>query len=134
MAEARILIVDDDPQIRAAIEFTLEAAGYQTETAASGEDALVKFGMGDGWDLVLLDQRMAGLQGLEVLRRLRGMNVGVPVILLTAYSTVELAASVLGSGASGFLRKPMSPEELRRIVRDVLKSHPPLGAAGGQPG
>jgi DNA-binding NtrC family response regulator len=123
MAEATILIIDDDAHIRETVQLALEEAGYQVETAASGPAGLAKFGNGENWDLVLLDQRMAEMPGLEVLGRLRQVNRGVPVILLTAYGTIDLAQSVLASGASAFLRKPMSPEELRRIVHDVLASH-----------
>jgi DNA-binding NtrC family response regulator len=123
MAEASILIIDDDAHIRETVQLALVDAGYQVEAAASGSEGLAKFGNGEDWNLVLLDQRMAGMPGLEVLSRLRVANRGVPVILLTAYGTVDLAQSVLASGASAFLQKPMSPEELRRIVSDVLASH-----------
>src|SRR5438874_13637678 len=98
----------------------LEAEGYRVETAGDGLAGLDRFGDGTGWDLVLLDQRMAEMAGLEVLRRMRETNPGVPVILVTAFGTAELAQSTLGSGASGFLTKPMLPEELRGVVRDVL--------------
>src|SRR5690242_4717488 len=112
MAEVRILIVDDDAHIRETVLLALAAEGYQVETAASGPEGLTRFGSGESWDLVLLDQRMAEMPGLEVLCRLHQINPQVPVVLLTAYGTVDLAQGALASGASGFLRKPMSPEEL----------------------
>ena len=132
MAEIRVLIIDDEERVREIIQYTLEAAGYQVGTAASGEEGLEKFGRGEAWDLVLLDQRMAGLQGLELLRMPHRINPRVPVVLLTAFGSVDLAQGVLASGASAFLQKPMSPEELRRVVSDVVKSHRYVGDEEGQ--
>jgi DNA-binding NtrC family response regulator len=120
MTGRRILIVEDEENIRHTMQVALETDGYDVETAIDGPDGLLRFREPGKWSLVLLDQRMPGMQGLEVLRELKGRDASVPVILITAYGTVGLAAEVLGSGASGFLRKPFTPAELRDVVRQTL--------------
>ena len=67
----RVLIIDDEQHIRQMMRLTLEAAGYQVGEAKDGAEGLDRFGKGDGWDLVVLDQRMPGMDGLETLRRLK---------------------------------------------------------------
>lgn len=118
----RILIIDDEEPIRETLRLGLETEGYAVETAANGPEGLERFGTGAAWDLVLLDQRMPGMDGLEVLHRLHEMNPSVPVMLLTAYGSIELTAGALGSGARGFLTKPISLDSLREIVRKVFLS------------
>jgi DNA-binding NtrC family response regulator len=120
MTGGRILIIEDEENIRHTMQVALETEGYDVETAIDGPDGLLRFREPGRWRLVLLDQRMPGMQGLEVLRELKGRDASVPVILITAYGTVDLAAEVLGSGASGFLRKPFTPDELRDVVRQTL--------------
>jgi DNA-binding response OmpR family regulator len=123
MAGARLLIVDDEEHIRDTMQFALEAVGYQTATAANGAEALEKFGAGADWDLVLLDQRMPVMEGLEVLRRMRERDPVVRVIMVTAYGTIDLAVEAMKSGAVDFLRKPFTPEVLRGAVKAAL-DHP----------
>lgn len=123
MTGARLLIIDDEEHIRETMQLALEAAGYQAETAANGAEALEKFGAGSDWDLVLLDQRMPGMEGLEVLRRLRERDPAVRVIMVTAYGTIDLAVEAMKSGAVDFLRKPFTPDVLRGAVKVALE-HP----------
>jgi CheY-like chemotaxis protein len=120
MDRARVLIIEDDPHIRETMRLALETEGYDVGTAATGPDGLEQFGSGAGWNLVLLDQRMPGMDGVEVLHQIRLIDQAIPVVLVTAYSTVNLARDVLALGASGFLSKPISPEELRTVVHDLL--------------
>ena len=87
MDRARILIVDDEEHIRETMQMALEAAAYQTDGAAEGGEALEKFGAGSDWDLVLLDQRMPGMEGMEVLRRMRERDPAARVIMATAYGS-----------------------------------------------
>jgi DNA-binding NtrC family response regulator len=117
-----ILIVDDEEALQETIQFALDSGGYLVETAANGSEGLEKFGNGENWDLVLLDQRMPGMAGLELLRRFRRANPIVPILLVTAYGTLNLAQEALRSGASGFLQKPISAAELRRVVHDILET------------
>jgi DNA-binding response OmpR family regulator len=128
----RILIIDDDASIRETMRLALEAAGYQVEVAADGASGLALFGTGAGWDLVLLDHRMVGMEGLEVLARIHACDPAARVIMVTAFASVELAVDAMKGGAADFLRKPFTPEVLRGAVRAVLsqpRRHTP-GPAG----
>src|SRR5438876_4881755 len=120
---ARILIVDDEAHIRETMQMALEAAAYEVETAADGAEALAKFGSGSDCDLVLLDQRMPGMEGLDVLRHMRERDPAARVVMVTAYGTIDLAVVAMKSGAVDFLRKPFTPDVLRGVVKAVL-SHP----------
>jgi CheY-like chemotaxis protein len=119
----RILIVDDEEHIRETMQMALEAAAYEVVTAADGPEGLEKFGTGSDWDLVLLDQRMPGMEGLEVLRQMRERDPAARVVMVTAYGTIDLAVDAMKSGAVDFLRKPFTPDVLRGVVKAVL-SHP----------
>lgn len=112
----RILIIDDEDHIRKMMRLTLEAAGHTVEEAADGQTGLASFGDGAGWDTVLLDQRMAGLEGTEVLREMRRRKPDAVVILVTAYASIDLVIEAMHLGATDFLRKPMTPEALRGAV------------------
>jgi DNA-binding response OmpR family regulator len=129
----KLLIIDDEPHIRQMMRMTLEASGYTVDEAASGEDGLSRFGDGDGFDAVLLDQKMPGLDGLETLRRLRARAPDARVLMVTAFASIELAVDAMKLGASDFLRKPMTPDALRAAVAATLTGHPaprpPLVAA-----
>lgn len=116
----RILIIDDEQHIRQMMRLTLEAAGYETGEAHDGIDGLRLFGDGGVWDLVVLDQRMPGMDGLETLRQLKHRDVNVRVVMATAFASIELAVDAMKLGASDFIRKPMTPEVLRNAVAAAL--------------
>jgi len=116
----RILIIDDEDHIRQVMRLTLEAAGYEAGEAADGPGGLEAFGDGSGWDAVLLDQRMPGMDGLETLRQIRRRNAEARIIMVTAYASIELAVDALKLGATDFVRKPMTPEILRNAVTAAL--------------
>jgi CheY-like chemotaxis protein len=116
MSGKRILVIDDEENIRRVTRLTLEAAGYEVGEAGDGEKGLELFGDGSGWDVVLLDQRMPGMDGLEALRLIKGRAPGARVIMVTAYASIELAVEAMKLGSSDFVRKPMTPE----IVRDAV--------------
>lgn len=120
MTRTKILIVDDEEQIRDTMQFALQAAGHEVETAVDGTEGLAKFATGEAWDLILLDQRMPGMEGLEVLERMRERDPAARIVMVTAYGTIELAVDAMKAGAVDFLRKPFTPEVLRRAVRAVL--------------
>jgi DNA-binding response OmpR family regulator len=128
----RILIIDDEDHIRQMIRLTLETAGYEVGEAPDGPAGLLAFGDGSAWDAVLLDQKMPGMDGLEVLRRMRERNAVARVVMVTAFASVELAVDAMKYGATDFVRKPMTPEILRNaLVAALAKSAgPPAGAAG----
>ncbi|KAG8526094.1 uncharacterized protein KY384_000086 [Bacidia gigantensis] len=124
---AHILVVDDEANIRMTVRLALQHSGHTVETAADGPEALEKFGLGGGWDLVLLDQRMPGMEGLDVLRQMRGHAPKARIIMATAFGTIDLAVEAMKSGATDFLRKPFTLETLRGAVEAVLE--PPVAAS-----
>jgi DNA-binding response OmpR family regulator len=117
---ARILIIDDETNIRLMIRLALEHAGYQVDAASDGTEGLQKFGDGSQWDLVLLDQRMPGMPGIEVQREIYSRSPHTRLILITAFGTIDLAIEAIRAGASDFLRKPFTAETLRAAVRSAL--------------
>lgn len=134
---ARILIVDDEPHIRTVMRLALESTGYEVGEAASGEDALAKITEGSGgdggggWNLILLDERMPGIDGLETLRRLRQRDAAINVIMVTAFASIELAVDAMKLGAMDFLRKPTTPDVLRAAVEGALAKR--SGASSAAP-
>jgi len=116
----RILIVDDEENIRRVIRLTLQASGYEVGEASDGESGLELFGDGATWDAVLLDQRMPGMDGLETLRHISDRDPAARVIMATAYASIELAVDAMKLGATDFVRKPMTPEILRNAVAAAL--------------
>ena len=122
----RVLIVDDEENIREMTRLALEAAGYQVGEAGSGLEAFAIIGGDESWDAVLLDQRMPSMVGTEVLRRLRVMLPAAKIIMMTAYASVELAIEAMKLGATDFVRKPMTPEILRNALTAALAKSPEL--------
>jgi DNA-binding response OmpR family regulator len=125
----RILIIDDEENIRRVMRLTLQAAGYEVGEAGDGERGLEVFGDGSGWDAVLLDQRMPGMDGLETLSQINKRNAGARVIMATAYASIELAVEAMKLGATDFVRKPMTPEILRNAVAAALLKQPRVSEA-----
>lgn len=103
------------------IKLALEHAGYTVESAADGSEGLVKYGDGRLWDLVLLDQRMPGMSGIEVQTEIFRRNPQAKLILITAFGTIDLALEAIQAGASDFLRKPFTADTLRVAVRSALE-------------
>jgi|GEM_PF-226264 len=117
---ARILVVDDESNIRMMIRLTLEQAGHEIVVAEDGFRGLQAFGDGSNFDLVLLDQRMPGMEGVEVLREMKSRSPGSRIIMITAFGTIDLAVDAMKAGATDFLRKPFTTEILRGAVLGVL--------------
>jgi DNA-binding NtrC family response regulator len=116
----RVLIIDDEEHIRQMMRLTLEAAGYVVGEAQDGPEGLKHYGDGSSWNVVVLDQRMPGMDGLETLRRLRAGDPGARIVMATAYASIELAVDAMKLGASDFVRKPLTPEALRNSVAAAL--------------
>jgi CheY-like chemotaxis protein len=127
----RILIIDDEENARLVTRRTLEAAGYEVGEAADGERGLEAFGDGTGWGVVLLDERMPGMDGLETLRHIRARRSAARVIVSTAYASIELAVEAMKLGAYDFVRKPLTPELLRNAVAAALSRPPDAGGRVG---
>jgi DNA-binding response OmpR family regulator len=116
----RILVIDDEEHIRRMMRLTLEAAGYEVGEASDGAEGLSIYGDGSTWDVVVLDQRMPGMDGLETVRRIKGENSNARVVMATAYASIELAVDAMKLGATDFVRKPMTPQVLRNAVSAAL--------------
>ncbi len=116
---AKILIVEDEAKIARFVELELVHEGYEVGKAADGRDGLEQALRG-GFDLILLDVMLPGLNGLEVLRRLRSES-DVPVIMLTARDAVMDKVSGLDMGANDYITKPFAIEELLARIRVVLR-------------
>jgi DNA-binding NtrC family response regulator len=117
--EKNILVVDDEKNIRTTLQQVLAASGYKVETGVNGEDGLSRLAESH-FDIVLLDMKLPGIDGIEVLRQMRHKAVDTPVVMITAYGTVESAVEAMKLGAVDYIRKPFSPEQIRDIVKRVL--------------
>jgi DNA-binding response OmpR family regulator len=114
-----ILIVDDENTLRYFLKRTLEDEGYQVSEAADGQMALDLLER-EAFDLALLDLRMAGIDGLEVMRQLAQKSPDTQIIIVTAYASVPSAVEALRHGAHDYLTKPVNTEELLASVADGL--------------
>lgn len=124
----RILIIDDEPHIRRMMRLALETAGYEVAEAEDGSKGIELYGNGAAWDGVVLDQRMAGIDGLETLRQLKIRDANARIVMVTAYASIELAVDAMKLGATDFVRKPMTPETLRNAVAAALAKAAPVAA------
>ncbi|MDR0316416.1 MAG: sigma-54 dependent transcriptional regulator [Treponema sp.] len=115
----KLLIVDDEKNIREGLAASLEMDGYETVCAEDGNEAWKRFGKGD-IDLVITDLRMPGLSGEELLRRILAETPGFPVIILTGHGTVENAVTAMREGAWDFLTKPVNLDRLSLLVKRAL--------------
>lgn len=134
MADTHVLIVDDEPNIRTVMRLTLEAHGYTVTEASSGEEALEMYTSSLKFNVVLLDERMSGMDGLETLKHLREHDPPAVVIMVTAFASIELAVDAMKLGATDFMRKPMTPDTLRAAVDGALhKARAEAGPAEPSP-
>jgi two-component system response regulator FlrC len=117
--QQELLVVDDEPQMLIAIQETLRRSGYSITTAGSGMEALCRL-KEKYFQLVITDMRMPEVTGLDLLRRVRNLSPQTPVVLLTAYGTVQNAVEAMKHGAFDYLLKPFSSEALESVVRRAL--------------
>jgi CheY-like chemotaxis protein len=123
MRDKPVLIVDDEKNIRLALSRSLEILGVETESTQDGEEALAKLREKE-FGLILLDIRMPGMDGMEVLRQVRESSPDIRIIILTAYGTIELAVEAMKLGADDFIQKPFVPEQIReRVARLIDREH-----------
>ncbi len=114
-----VLVVEDEDSIRRVIEFTLQEAGYAVLTAADGAAGL-ELATREGVDLIVSDVRMPGMDGVELLARVKAMNPDLPAVLLTAHGTIDTAVDAMKLGAFDFLTKPFERGQLLRVVEKAL--------------
>ncbi len=132
--KATVLVVDDEPGMRRGLTAVLERAGFEVLEAGTGEEALALVGERE-LGLVVSDMKMPGLGGLELLKSIKAMKPGLPVVMITAYGTVADAVCAMKEGAEDFLTKPFSPTDLLHLANRLVSgegaaAHPrPLSTA-----
>ena len=118
-AQVRILVVDDERNIRNHLSMVLEAEGFKVDTAANGDEALTKVKEGL-YDIAFVDIQMPKMNGLELLGYLRGIRPNLAVVMLTAYGTVTRAVEAMKLGATYFIKKPFDPKAVRLLCNEIL--------------
>ena len=116
----RILLIDDERKMRRVLQIMVEGLGFESVPAEHAEEALEHLGR-QSFDLILTDFQLPGMDGLAFLRRLREVDADTPVIVLTAYGTVETAVEAIKLGALDFILKPFAVETLERLIRRALE-------------
>lgn len=119
MENTAILIVDDEKNIRLTLSQALESLNLPIQTAVNGEEALQKLADNE-YSLMLLDLKMPGMSGMQLLRKVRETWPKIRVIIITAHGTIESAVEALKLGAVDFIQKPFTPVEIRELVTKVL--------------
>jgi DNA-binding NtrC family response regulator len=120
MSKRKILIVDDEMSVRQSLgEWFLED-GFEVETAEDGNLALQKMEHGP-YDIVLVDLKMPGMDGIALQKRIREIDSRATVIILTAYASVDTAVEALKLGAFDYVTKPVDPDDLSNLVRNALR-------------
>jgi len=116
---ARVLVVDDERKMRRVLQIVLEQMGLESVAAESAEEALRVF-HAQRIDLVLTDLKMPGMSGVDLLERIRAVNSEVPVVVLTAYGTVETAVAAMKQGAFDYILKPFDVPAMEIVIRSAL--------------
>src|SRR5579871_3515517 len=116
--KATILVVEDEEKLRRVVELQLKTAGFDVEQAGTAEDAMRLAGSAD---VIVTDLRLPGMSGLELLSSLRSQDSHIPVIVMTAFSSIETAVEAMKAGAVDFLPKPFSLDHLMTVVNKALE-------------
>jgi two-component system response regulator HydG len=119
-SKAKILVVDDEPSQRKMLQANLSLDGYRVFEAEDGSDAIARVSE-EFFDLILMDNRMSHVDGIEALKEIKKISPGIPVIIITAYASVETAVEALQAGAHDYLTKPLDMDELRFKVLQTLE-------------
>ncbi len=133
MTAARLLIVDDDKTFRLSTAALLRQDGHEVTEAADGQRA-VELLEADPFDLILLDLKMPGLDGIGIVEVLRKWGHDTPVLMISGFGTVDTAVDALHAGADDFLTKPVEPDVLSARVESLLSRRPTLSPDGAPPG
>ena len=117
-----ILIVDDEQVVRDSLAHWFTEEGYAVETSASAAEALTRLASRE-IDLVIADIRMPGIDGMELLEKIKAEQIETGVIIMTGYASVETAVRALKHGAFDYITKPFDPDDLSVVVRNALEQH-----------
>jgi len=120
MPDRKLLVVDDEENTRITLQAALDPLGYDVALAASGEEALEQLG-DPALRVVLLDLKMPGVSGLEVLRRIQAERPDLRVVIITAHGTVDSGVESMKLGAVDFLQKPFSVDQIRSLVQQEME-------------
>jgi DNA-binding NtrC family response regulator len=120
MKKKKILIVDDEHLIRWSFSKKLESWGYFPETASNGKEAITLMNNFNP-DLVLLDLNLPDINGIQLLKEIKSLNASIPVIIITAYGTIEQAVKAIREGAYDFITKPVNYENLQNTIKNALE-------------
>jgi DNA-binding NtrC family response regulator len=120
MSEARILIVDDDENIRKILQAILEDEGYKVETAETAKKGIERSEKAF-YNLALIDVRLPDMEGIELLSKLRGTKPKMRKIIVTGYPTLQNAVSAVNKGADAYVMKPFDVEKILQTIREQLK-------------
>src|SRR5687768_7829324 len=118
---AKILVIDDEPDIVDLISLNLESEGYQVATAATGEAALKLVKEGEQFEILLTDLRLPDVDGIELVERLKEIAPDSEIIVVTGYGSTEKAIQATKAGAFYFLEKPVEFEELLILIEKALE-------------
>jgi len=119
MQKHTVLVVDDESIVRESIRDWFKDAGYEVTTAATGEEALEMVNR-QGFDALIVDMRLPGMTGLEVLRKVKALRPQVKCVVMTAFPLVEVAVEAMKLGAVDYLVKPVAPDHLEKLIRQTL--------------
>ncbi len=118
--KAKILIIDDDTSLRRVLEYNLQEEGYEVQAASSGEEGLYLFGQSQH-NLVITDMKMAGMDGLMVLKSIKERSPETLVVIITAFGTIDVAVEAMKAGAYDYITKPFNRDALKLTVRKALQ-------------
>ena len=132
MTAPRLLIVDDDPTFRMSTAALMREDGHDVDEAAHGQAAIERLKESD-YDLILLDLRMPGLDGIGIVEVLRTWGEATPILMISGFGTVDAAVTALHAGADDFLMKPVEPDVLSARVEALLERRPSVPSDGAEP-
>jgi CheY-like chemotaxis protein len=118
--EKRVLVVDDDQVVGQSFERVLTGKGYKVDTALSGREAFEKYAGAD-FDMVFMDLKMPGPDGLEVAQRIKEMNPWLPIVVVTGYGSQEQEEKAKAIGVAEFLHKPLTPSAIEEVAARVTE-------------
>ena len=122
----RILVVDDEASIRKSLRICLSQAGYHVIEAGDGQEAITALDSGDNAlmvDAIICDIRMPRIDGTDAIRHFRAQYPSIPVIVLTGFPDVELAIAMMKVGVKDYLLKPVTKDNLLRVIKSAVESH-----------
>src|SRR6201997_2384349 len=122
MPKGSILVIDDEAEIREGLELLLKTEGYQVTMADTGQSGMSRLGE-QPYDLLLLDVSLPDRNGIELLKDIRRQDPHLPIVLITAYGSIEMARAAFKSGALDYITKPWSNDELLAQVAQAVESH-----------